>query len=126
MTVSDQELTEVEEILDVDLDAKEAQLREAAGKDTVVKLRGVVLHVPPTKLWGAKALKVASEGDLLTWAEMVLGEDQVKELTGEGDDYEDLYLYELESLFEAVANKNGMAAGKSTGSGPRSKKRRKR
>lgn len=127
MANENEELTTTEEIIDVDLDERDAQLREAAGKQTVLRLRGVTVHVDPPKLWREDAMYAVEQGDLGTWARLTL--EEYDELVGDpnkADDYEPLRLYELEAIFEAVSNKNGMRAGKSTPSSRSSKKRRKR
>lgn len=109
------------EEIDLDLGELEAQLREAVGKPTVVKIDGTVIHIINAAEWSAAAMNAGSSADWNGWAEEVIEDD--KELDAFID--ANLKNYQVEAIFDKCAEMANQAPGKSRRSGSSSRRTRK-
>jgi hypothetical protein len=107
------------EEIDLDLSALEAQLREAVGKPTTVKIDDkTVIHIDNAASWSAKAMAASASGNWNGWASEVI----------EDDDELDAFLstnlknYQMEAIFDECAKQSNQSAGKSRRSGSSSRR----
>lgn len=110
-------MAEIEEV-DLDLGELEAQLREAVGKPTTVKIDGTVVHITNAAAWSSEAMKASARGDWSAWAEEVIEDD------AELDAFLDANLknYQLEAIFTKCAELSNQGPGKSRRSGSSSRR----
>jgi len=113
---------ETDVVLDLDLDAQEGQLREAAGKPVVIGFRGKTLEIPPPGAWGTDAMRELNEGNLDGWFRLTIGDELADKL----EEKEPVRVYHLEEIFKVVSAKNGMDPKKSGASSKRSKTTRRK
>jgi hypothetical protein len=95
--------------IDLDLDALDAQLREAVGKPTTVKIDGQVVHIANAADWSGDAMQASSKANWDEWAEEVI----------EDEDELDAFLkanlknYQYEAIFTKCAELSNQSPGKS-------------
>jgi hypothetical protein len=101
---------EDDEVVDLDLDELDDQLRkEALGQATTVKIDGRVFHITHAGDWSTSAMQAATQGDWDTWAREVL--EDSKEYQEWGD--LDLRNYQIEAVFNECGRQARMNMGKS-------------
>jgi hypothetical protein len=99
-----------DEVVDLDLDELDEQLRkEALGQATTVRLGGQVFHITHAGDWSSSAMQSATQGDWDTWAREVL--EDPKEYQAWGD--LDLRNYQIEAVFNECGRQARMSMGKS-------------
>lgn len=103
------EVTDSEEVIDLDLKAEDAKLREAIGHTTNVKIDGVVVHISHVAEWSTAAMNAASRAEWEDWAAEAILDD------GERDTFIDANLaaYQLNAIFETCSKAGGTTTGKS-------------
>lgn len=98
-----------EEVVDLDLKAEDARLREAIGKPTSIRINDMVIHVQNVADWSSSAMKAAVKGDWDDWAvEVIPDEDEANHFIDS-----DLANYQLEAVFETCSKGGNMSRGKS-------------
>jgi hypothetical protein len=103
--------------IDLDLDALDAQLREAVGEPTSVKINGKVVHIANAADWSGAAMQYSQRGNWDEWAKEVIETDE------ELDTFLDARLknYQLEAIFNKCAELSNQSPGKSHRSGASSR-----
>jgi hypothetical protein len=98
-----------DEVVDLDLKAEDARLREAIGKPSTVRINDKVIHILHVADWSSTAMKAAVSGDWDTWASEVIPDE------GEAGHFVDADLanYQLEAVFELCTKSAGVSRGKS-------------
>jgi hypothetical protein len=110
------------EVVDLDLDADDARLREAVGEPTTVRLDGVVVHIDHAAEWSNTAMRAATNGDWDTWAAEVIGDEKELKVFLDAD----LVNYQLEAIFTECGKAAQVELGKSRNSSHSSRNRRRR
>jgi len=98
-----------EEPVDLDLKAVDAQLREAVGKPTTVRIDGMVIHISHAAEWPSSAMQAAARGHWNEWAVGVIHDPAECQAFTDAD----LPNYQLEAVFDACARKGNISARKS-------------
>jgi hypothetical protein len=98
-----------EEIVDLDLKAEDARLREAVGEPTKIRIDGMVIHIDHIAEWSDVAMKASTRGDWETWADEVIADEK------EADHFiqANLLNYQMEAVFETCSKAGGVGKGKS-------------
>lgn len=116
MTATLDEPTEVEVLMPEDTEADEPetdspQEREIRHDLVQGELAGKTIYVPPVKQWRASALHALRNGDMQTWAEITLDDD-------DWDIWQEVdpSLAEIEDFFETVNKGLGTSPGNSRAS----------
>ena len=111
-----------DEVVDLDLDAEDARLREAVGKPTSVRIDGVVILIDHAASWSNTAMRAATNGDWDDWAaEVIEDEEQLKAFRDA-----DLLNYQLEAIFTQCGKAAQVTMGKSRRTSQSSKTTRRR
>lgn len=98
-----------DEVVDLDLKAEDARLREAIGKPTSIRIADKVVHVQHVADWSSTAMKAAVQGEWDTWAiETIIDEDEANHFIDA-----DLANYQLEAVFETCSKGGNQSRGKS-------------
>lgn len=99
-----------EEVIDIDLDEIDEQLRaESVGKATVVRIGGVIVHIQHANDWSSTAMRALGNADYDDWAAEVI-EDE-KELKAFLD--ADLHNYQLVAIAREASRQARLNRGKS-------------
>lgn len=98
-----------EEVVDLDLKAEDARLREAVGTPTTVKIDGKVIHIAHVAEWSGSAMRAATSGNWDEWASEVIADDEEREHFIDAD----LMNYQLEAVFDMCGKKGNVKQGKS-------------
>lgn len=112
---------ELEEPVDLDLDAEDVLLREAVSRPITVKVAGKVITVPHPDAWPHAANEAAFRADFSTWARGALSDEDFKAFVAAN-----LRNYQVQAIFKHVNRRNGTDPGKSPGSRGSSKSTRRR
>ncbi len=108
--------TSSKQAVDLDLDAEDKRLREAVGRDTVIRLKGEVVHIAHTLTWSNVAMDACIAGDFTTWAgEVIHDEAELEHFLGANPT-----IYQYEAAFKQCADSSGLDLPKSSKSAQRS------
>lgn len=103
-------VVDLEEEVDLDLDAEDERLRaEALGKSSKVRVAGKVVHILPAGDWPSSAMRAATSGDWDTWAREVIEDDDEFSTWSDAN----LRNYQIEAVFTELGRKARMSMGKS-------------
>lgn len=107
--------------VDLDLDAREKELRdEAVGEPVTIRIDGVVIHIRHPAEWPMEATRAIGRGDFDAWAEEVIDdEDELKAF-----DDANLEQWQLEAIFEEAGKKNSPGKSRKQGRSSRRSLRR--
>lgn len=108
-------------VVDLDLDAEDALLREALGQPLTVRVGGKVISVPHPNAWPHAANEAAGRAEYSTWARGVLSGDDCNTFLAA-----ELRNYQVQAIFKHVNKKSQTDPGKSPASRGSSKATRKR
>jgi hypothetical protein len=112
-----------EEAVDLDLDAQDEELRaEAVGDPTVIRVKGMVVHISHAADWDSAAMRAAVTADWDAWAALVIPDDTEREHW----QAQNIRNYQVEAVFEKCAARAKLNAGKSprqSGSSRRTRRR---
>ena len=101
---------DAEEVVDIDLDELDEQLRaESVGKPTTVKIGGVVVHIQHANDWSSSAMRALGNADFDEWAaEIIDDEDELKAFLAA-----DLHNYQLQAIAREAMRQARLNRGKS-------------
>jgi hypothetical protein len=103
-------------VVDLDLDAEDKRLREAVGRDTIIRVKGKVVHIAHTLTWSSAAMDACIAGDFSTWASETIHDEAELEHFQSANPT----IYQYEAVFNQCAESSGLDLPKSKASGSRS------
>lgn len=105
-----EERPETDEVIDLDLDDLDEQLRaESVGKPTVVKVGGQVIHILHANDWSSTAMTALGNADFTDWAIKVITDPEEREAFLEAD----LKNYQFQAIAKEAMRQARLNRGKS-------------